>query len=143
MDIKTIALLPNVLAYQAGVEAGVDDVIQVRDGIALEGAHNNFFGVFDGTVVTHPETNAVLPGVTRGLVLEMAARNGIPVEERPIALEDLGVADELFFTGTTTEVRPTVEVDGRQVGDGRVGPVTRALARAFAREVDRVRKAGW
>ncbi len=143
VDVKTIALLPNVLAYQAGVEAGVDDVIQVRDGVALEGAHNNFFGVFDGTVVTHPETNVVLPGVTRRLVIELAARNGIAVEERPIGVEELAGADELFFTGTTTEVRPTVEVDGRTVADGRVGPVTRALAGAFRREVERVRCKGW
>jgi D-alanine transaminase len=142
VDIKTIALLPNVLAYQAGVDAGVDDVIQVRDGIALEGAHNNFFGVFDGTVVTHPLTHAVLPGVSRGLVLELAAKNGMPVQERPIAVEELGAAEELFFTGTTSEVRPTVEVDGRPVGDGRVGPVTRALAQAFRIEVERAKRKG-
>ncbi len=143
VDIKTIALLPNVLAYQAGVDAGVDDVIQVRDGIALEGAHNNLFGVFEGTVVTHPRTNVVLPGISRGLVLELAAKNGIPVEERPIEVEELSAADELFFTGTTSEVRPTVEVDGRPVGDGRVGPVTQALSKAFRREIERVRRKGW
>ncbi len=141
VDIKTIALLPNVLAYQAAVEAGVSDAIQVRDGIALEGAHNNLFGVFDGTLVTHPATNVILPGITRSLVLELARANGIPVEERPILVEELAHADELFFTGTTSEVRPTVEVDGRPVADGRVGPVTEALARAFMRYVDRMKEA--
>jgi D-alanine transaminase len=143
VNVKTIALLPNVLAYQAGVEAGVDDVIQVRDGIALEGAHNNLFAVLDGTLVTHPLTNVVLPGVTRGLVLELARRNGIPVEERPIAVEELPTADELFFTGTTSEIKPTVEVDGRPVGAGRIGPVTKMLHEAFHREVDRAKRAGW
>ncbi len=143
VNVKTIALLPNVLAYQAGVEAGVDDVIQVRDGIALEGAHNNLFAVLDGTLVTHPLTNVVLPGVTRGLVLELARRNGIPVEERPIAVEELPTADELFFTGTTSEIKPTVEVDGRPVGAGRIGPVTKVLHEAFHREVDRAKRAGW
>lgn len=143
VDVKTIALLPNVLAYQEGVEAGVDDVIQVRDGIALEGAHNNFFAVLDGTVVTHPRTNLVLPGVTRGLVIELARKNGIPIDERPIGVEELPAADELFFTGTTSEIKPTVEVDGRPVGDGTVGPITKALHKGFRREVDRVRRAGW
>ena len=141
VDVKTIALLPNVLAYQAAVDAGATDVIQVRDGIALEGAHNNFFGVFDGTVVTHPVTNVILPGITRSVVLELARKNGIPVEERPILVEELPHAEELFFTGTTNEVHPTVKVDGRPVGDGKVGPVTRALAAAFAREVRRVKEA--
>ncbi len=140
VDIKTIALLPNVLAYQAAVDAGVTDAIQVRDGVALEGAHNNLFGVFDGTVVTHPATNVILPGITRGVVLELARENGIPVDERPILVEELADADELFFTGTTSEVRPTTQVDGRPVGDGRVGPVTRALARAFVRRVERVKE---
>lgn len=141
VDVKTIALLPNVLAYQAAVDAGANDAIQVRDGIALEGAHNNFFGVFDGTVVTHPVTNVILPGITRGVVLELARRNRIPVEERPILVEELPQAEELFFTSTTNEVHPTVEVDGRAVGNGEVGPVTRALATAFAREVTRVKEA--
>ncbi|MDH5590428.1 MAG: D-amino acid aminotransferase [Gemmatimonadota bacterium] len=139
VDVKTIALLPNVFAYQAAVDAGVTDAIQVRDGIALEGAHNNFFGVFDGTVVTHPKTNVILPGVTRSVVLELAAANGIPVEERPIQVEELPHADELFFTGTSSEVRPTVEVDGRKVGDGKPGPVTRALSKAFMKEVERMK----
>ena len=142
VDVKTIALLPNVLAYQAGVEAGVDDVIQVRDGIALEGAHNNLFAVFDGTIATHPLTNVVLPGVTRGLVVELARENHIPVEERPIAVEELATADEIFFTGTTSEIKPTVEVDGRPVADGRVGPVTKVLSKAFQRRIERAKQGG-
>jgi D-alanine transaminase len=137
VDIKTIALLPNVLAQQAAVDAGADDALFVRDGIALEGAHNNFFAVFGETVVTHPLSNVVLPGVTRGLVLELAREAGLPVEERPIQVEELAWADEAFFTGTTTEVRPTVRVDGRDVGDGRVGPVTRRLFEALLERVER------
>ena len=137
VDIKTIALLPNVLAQQAAAEAGVADALLVRDGIALEGAHNNFFAVFDGTVVTHPLSNVVLPGVTREYVLGLCGENGIPVEERPIQLEELERADETFFTGTTTEVRPCVRIDGRPVGDGRVGPVARRLFDAFLEGVGR------
>jgi len=140
VDIKTIALLPNVLAYQAAVDAGVADVVQVRDGVALEGAHNNLFAVFDGTVVTHPVTNVILPGISRGVVLELAHENGMPVEERPILVEEIADADELFYTGTTSEVRPAVEVDGKPVGGGEVGPVTRALSTAFMRRVARAQE---
>lgn len=143
VDIKTICLLPNAIAFQDAKEAGADDAILVRDGIALEGAHQNFWGVFDGAVVTHPTTNHILPGITRAVVLQLARDAGMCVVERPIQVEELGVADELFFTGTTGEVRPCVEVDGRPVGDGTVGPVTRTLSEAFlARVADEVERAG-
>ncbi len=141
VDVKTVCLLPNVLAFQAARDAGADDAILVRDGVALEGAHQNLWGVFDGTVVTHPKTNHILPGVTRGVVLELAREAGLPVEERPIQVEELAAADELFFTGTTGEVRPCVKVDGRPVGDGRVGTVTRSLSDAFLARVDRAVRA--
>ncbi|NNK62321.1 MAG: branched chain amino acid aminotransferase, partial [Gemmatimonadetes bacterium] len=103
----------------------------------LEGAHNNFFAVFGETLVTHPLTNVVLPGITRDLVIELARESGIAVEERPIQVEELVWADEAFFTGTTTEVRPTVRLDGRDIGDGRVGPVTRRLFDALLERVER------
>jgi D-alanine transaminase len=135
-DVKSISLLPNVLAQQAASDAGVSDAVLVKDGVALEGAHNNFFAVFGDTVVTHPLSNVVLPGITRTFVVEMAREMGIPVEERPIQLEELAWATETFFTGTTTEIRPTVRIDGRPVGEGRVGPVTRRLAEAFRRRTD-------
>lgn len=135
VDIKSICLLPNVMGFQEALDAGADDAILVRDGVALEGAHQNFWGVFDGTVVTHPVTNHILPGITRGVILEVAREHGIAVEERPIMVEDLSGADELFFTGTTAEVRPCVEVDGRSVGDGTVGPVTRSLSAAFRKRL--------
>ncbi len=134
-DLKTIALLPNVLAQQAAADAGVTDAIFVKDGVAIEGAHNNFFGVFNGTVVTYPKSNYILPGITRDLIIELAHAEGIPVEERPIPVEELAAADELFTTGTTTEVRPLVRVDGRAVGSGTVGPVARKLHAAFSAAV--------
>lgn len=139
VDIKTISLLPNVLAFQDAKDAGADDAILVRDGVALEGAHQNFWAVFGDTAVTHPCTNLILPGISRGVLLEVAARAGIPTAERPIMVEDLRRADEAFFTGTTGEVRPCVEIDGRPVGGGTVGPVTRALSDAFHAEVERVK----
>ncbi len=132
-EIKAIALLPNCLAQQSAVDAGVSDAIFVRDGMALEGSHNNLFAVFDGVLTTAPRNNYILHGVTRDLMIELAGELGIPVEERAIPVGELYRADEVFFTGTTTEVRPSVEVDGRAIGDGRVGPVARELFDAFLR----------
>ncbi|MCY4571407.1 MAG: aminotransferase class IV [Gemmatimonadetes bacterium] len=130
-DIKAIALLANVLAAQAAVEAGAGNAIFVRDGIALEGSHNNLFAVFDGVLTTAPKSNYILHGITRDLLIELAGGMGIPVEERTIPLPELYLADEVFFSGTTTEVRPVVEIDGRRVGDGTVGPVVRRLYEGF------------
>jgi len=141
VDIKTICLLPNALATQAALDAGADDAILIKDGVAIEGSLHNFWAVLDGIVVTHPLTQGILAGITRSVVLEVARENGIRVEERPIQVEELSAAEELFFTGTTGEVRPCVSVDGRPVGDGEAGPVTRALSRAFLKRVERV-KAG-
>ena len=140
VDVKTICLLPNVLAFQDAIEAGADDALLIRDGVAIEVAHMNFWGVVDGTVVTHPKTNHILPGITRGIVLDLAAADGIRVEERPIQVEELGEADELFFTGTTGEVRPCVRVDGTPVGDGSVGVITRRLADLFRAELVAVKE---
>jgi len=140
VDIKTINLLPNVLAFQAAKDANVDDAILVRDGVAIEGAHQNFWAVIDGTVVTHAATNLILAGITRGVVLELARAAGIPAAERPIQVEELAVAEELFFTGATGEVRPCVQVDGKAIGNGRVGPITRALSAAFLELVERTKE---
>ncbi len=120
-----------MLSQQAAVEAGAADALQVKDGVAIEGSHNNVFGVFDGVVTTHPPTHEILHGVGRGFVMKLAKGLGMTVVERAIPLEEMREADEIFFTGTTTEVRPTVELDGRPVGDGNVGPVAKALYEAF------------
>lgn len=131
VDLKAIGLLPNVLAQQAAVDAGATDALLVKDGVAIEGSHNNVFGVFDGVVTTHPATHEILHGIGRGFVIELARDIGIQVVERAIPVEEMRQADEIFFTGTTTEVRPTVRLDGQPVGDGTVGPVARALYQAF------------
>jgi D-alanine transaminase len=138
VDIKSIGLLANVLAQQAAVEAGANDALFVKDGIAIEGAHSNFFAVVESTLLTHPTSNVILPGITREYVLELARQLEVPVEERPIQLEELAHATEAFFTGTTTEIRPTVRIDGRAVGSGRPGPVTRLLFEAFLEGVSHV-----
>lgn len=135
-DVKSLALLPNVLASQAAKEQGAEEAIFVRDGFLTEGAHTNVCAVIEGDVVTHPATNRILAGITRGLVLELCAELGIPYRERPIAADALGAAQEMMILGTTTEIMPVVEVDGRPVGDGRPGPVTRQLQGAFRARVE-------
>lgn len=137
VDVKTLQLLPNAMAQQAAREAGVSDVVLVRDGMALEGALNNLFVVFGRTVRTHPTSNQILPGITREAVIEIAREEGYEVEERPTPVEALARASEVFLTGTTTEVRPIVRIDGRPVGTGAVGPVTTALQGAFLAKVAR------
>ncbi len=133
VDVKTTALTANVMAQQAAVEAGATDVVMVRDGMVTEGSHNNIFAVIDGSVVTAPETNYILHGITREYVIELAEELGYAVHQRPISVEDLRAADEVFYTGTTTEVRPTVRIDNQPIGDGKPGAVARALQALYLR----------
>jgi len=137
VDIKTLQLLPNALAQQAARAAGAGDALMVRDGIVLEGALSNLFIVFGRTIRTHPTSNQILPGITRELILEISREEGYEVEERSTPIEHLSHASEVFMTGTTTEVKPIVRIDGQPVADGRVGPVTTDLHRAFMERVRR------
>ena len=130
-DLKTINLLPSVLAKQQAVTAGALDAVFVRDGAVTEGSHTNVFGVIDGELRTYPRSNYILGGVTRDVVLELAAEKGIPARETPIFQHDLRRLEELFLTGTTTDVMPVVRLDDRPVGSGRPGPVARALQAAL------------
>ena len=130
-DIKSVCLLPNCLANQRAQEAGAHEGVFVRDGFVLEGAASSVFAVFDGVVCTAPLTNYVLPGVTRKVVLELCADNGIPTSEESIFCERFSNASEVFLAGTTTEVVPVISVDGQPVGDGRPGPVAQKLVKLF------------
>jgi D-alanine transaminase len=135
-DIKSTNLLSNVLAMQAAVEAGcIEALLYLPDGTLTEGTHTSFFGVLDGTLLTAPTSNAILPGITRGLILRLAAQAGIPQREHVVRRADLERVSELFLTGTTTEVLPVVKVDGRPIRDGRPGPVTRRLQEAYTETV--------
>jgi D-alanine transaminase len=130
-DIKAIGLLPNVLANEAAHAAGAFEAIFLRDGVAIEGSHTNLFAVFDGELVTYPASNLILAGITRATLLEIAGAEGIAVQERPIFQDQLLRADEVFVSGTTTEVMPITRIDDRPVGTGRPGPVTRRLLEAL------------
>ena len=135
-DLKTIQLLSNVFAAQSAADHGVDEIVYVNEGMAIEGSHNNLFMVFGDTVVSHPLSNQVLPGITREVVIELAKELGYGVQERPVPLAEMFDADEVFHSGTLSEVKPCVEVDGKSIGDGKVGPVTRAIFDAFLAVTD-------
>jgi D-alanine transaminase len=137
-DIKTVQLLPNVLAKQAAVEAGAFEAIFIRDGVATEGTHSNLFAVVNGELRTHPTNNLILPGVTRDVVLELAREQRIPVREEAVTESELRRCEELFFTGTTTDVLPVVRVDDSVVGNGRPGPIAGALYEALVARMEAV-----
>jgi D-alanine transaminase len=130
-DIKAVALLPSVLASQQAAEKGAAEAVFVREGVITEGAHTNFCALFDGVLVTHPATNLILDGITRRAVLGLCAGLGIPTREAPIPAQELMAAAEAMILGTTTEIKPVVQVDGRLLAGGRPGPVTRRLQAAF------------
>jgi D-alanine transaminase len=127
-DIKSLNLLGNVLAREEARKAGVFEAILVKDGLVTEGSLSNVMAVQDGTIITAPEGPRILSGVTRTVVLELAHKEEIPVEERFLSLDALYGADEVFLTGTTLEVLGVVQIDGRTIGSGRPGPITKTLA---------------
>ncbi len=137
-DLKTIQLLANVLGAQAPVDQGADEIVFVHEGMAIEGSHNNLFMVFGDKVVTHPLSNQILGGITRSVILDLAADLGYEIQERCVPLEEMFTADEIFHTGTLSEVKPCVAVDGKPIGNGKVGPVTRAFFDAFLADAERV-----
>lgn len=130
-DIKSLALLPNVLASQRAKETGAYDAIFVREGVITEGAHTSVCMVFDGCLATHPLTHHILGGVTRDVALDLCRDLGVPYKEHPILAEAVQEADEVMLLGTTTGVMPVICVDGLQIGDGKPGPVTRRLQKAL------------
>ncbi|MDR1709089.1 MAG: D-amino acid aminotransferase [Candidatus Accumulibacter sp.] len=143
-DLKTVGLLPNVLARQMAQEAGAAEAILFRDGHLTEGSSTNVFAVRDGVILAPPQDHRVLPGITCNVVLELAAAHGAPLEIRPVAEREVREADELWLTSSAKEVLAVVTLDGRPVGRGefagRPGPVTRrmhAWFRAFRDEVMR------
>jgi D-alanine transaminase len=130
-DIKTVQLLPNALAKQKAVDAGVFDVVMIRDGALTEASAANIFGVIAGELRTFPLSQYILPGITRAVVVRLAAELGIPLRETPILADEVGRLREMFLTSTTGDVQPIITLDGRLIGDGRPGEITRRLQRAI------------
>ncbi|MEZ2624447.1 D-amino acid aminotransferase [Paenalcaligenes hominis] len=129
--IKSISLLGNVLARQQAVEAGVDEVIQFRDGFLTEGSSTNIWVVKDGVLLAPPRNHLILEGVRYRLLEELAASANIPFEARPISEAEVGDADELLITSATKEVLPILQYNGKAVGSGQPGPIYQALRAGY------------
>jgi len=120
--IKSIALLPNTMMRQVAREAGADEAILDRDGKITEGAASNVFIVKDDTIITPPKDDCLLPGITRDLILEIAASADLNYTEADISIKELQTADEIWLTSSTKEILPVTQLDGVAVGNGKPGP---------------------
>ena len=135
VDIKTIGLLPNVLARQAAIEQGARDAWFVdKDGAVTESASANAWIVTQaGALVTRPADHGILRGITRTVLFDVAKAQGLALEERAFTLEEALAAREAFVTAASQIVLPVVRIDGRAIGDGKPGPIATALRREFHR----------
>jgi D-alanine transaminase len=135
VDIKSIGLLPNVLARQAALEQGAREAWFVdKDGAVTEGASTNAWIVTNvGTVVTRPADHAILRGITRTVLFDVIKAQGLRLEERAFTLAKAYAAREAFVTAASQIVLPVVRIDGRTIADGKPGPVATALRREFHR----------
>lgn len=137
-DIKSVNLLPNVLARQAAREQGAIEAILFEEDtdMVTEGAATSFWIVDEaGTIITRPLSHDILPGCTRGALMAELKEAGIGFEERAFSVEETRRAREAFITSATSFVKPILKIDAAPVGDGKPGPVTRKLFEIFARHV--------
>lgn len=141
-DLKTTGLLPAVLAKQEAKAAGAFEALFVKDGTVTEGGSTNIYMVdAAGTIVTHPLSTRILPGIARDTLLALAREAQMRIEERPFTLAEATAAPELFLSSTTAPILPIVTLDSRPVGSGAPGPVARRLGALVWAEV--VRQTGW
>lgn len=141
-DLKTVALLANVLTRQLAVDAGCTETIMLRNGFLTEGSASNIFCVRDGIILTPPKDHRMLPGITYDIVLELAAKHGAAHQVRPVSETEVRTADELWMTSSTKEVLGITQLDGRPIGKGdylgKPGPVTRQMHAWYAEFRDAV-----
>ncbi len=130
-EIKSVSLLGNVLAKQHAVDAGVDEVVQFRDGYLSEGSSANIWVVKDGMLLAPPRSNLILEGIRYGLLEELAANAGIAFNARPISQQEVENADELLLTSATKEILPITTYDGKPVGTGKPGSVYAKLRAGY------------
>lgn len=130
-DTKAITLLANVLLRQAAVDNGCAEAILFKDGYLTEGAASNVFAVIDGVLLTPSKSPAILPGITRDVILEIAHKNNIPCREQAISKDSIKHATELWITSSTREIIPVVELDGSVIGNGKPGEVWKTFFKLF------------
>jgi D-alanine transaminase len=130
-DLKSINLLPNILAKHKAKSQGAFEAVFVRNGWVVEGSTSNIFAFVSGSLMTPPTGPYLLAGITRDLVLGLARKAGLDVKERDISLDEIVRADEIFLTGTSVEVLPVVKVNAHSIGSGRPGGYTQRLYSLF------------
>ncbi|WP_459501876.1 D-amino-acid transaminase [Bacillus sp. C1] len=131
-DIKSLNLLPNVLAATKAERKGCKEALLVRNGIVTEGSHSNFFFVKNGIIYTHPANHLILNGIVRQYILSLVNKLHLTVQEGLFSVRDVYQADECFFTGTTVEILPMTHLDGTAIQNGQVGQITKLLQKAFS-----------
>jgi len=129
--IKSIALLPNVMARQQAQQQGSADAILVRDGYVTEGTASNVFLVHDDTLFTPPLDQRILPGITRQVIMDIAATQGIACQQREIPVDWLETAQEVWLTSSTREIVPVIQLNGHPVGMGRPGPLWQRMMELY------------
>ncbi|MFC1582124.1 aminotransferase class IV [Planctomycetota bacterium] len=137
-DIKSLNLLANCLAMKQAARENAYEPILFENGLITEAASCSVFMVKEGAIITREAGAHILSGITRAFFIELADENGIPVQERPFTPEELAAADEIFFTASTFGSVGVIRLDGRPVGPGSVGPVTRRLHQAYKDSITRI-----
>ena len=136
-DIKSLNLLPNVLARQDAARKGCDEAIFVDEsGLITEGSHSAFFAILGRKLQTAPLTANILPSVTRKFVIQAGKNIGLQILEKSLTPQQASGADELFVAVTTQDIVPVVKFDGKVIGDGKPGPRTKSLIKEFRKLTD-------
>ncbi len=130
-DIKTTALLANIIALQAALEVGAQEALMVAEGYLTEGSTSNLYVVKQGRILTPALDEHILGGTTRGLLQRLAVENNIPFCQQAVPVTALDDADEVWISSSTRGVLPVLKVDGKKIGDGQVGPLWFDMAKLY------------
>jgi D-alanine transaminase len=137
-DIKSVALLAQVLAKQAARVSGAYEALMHEDGVVTEGGSSNVWIVQHGMLRTRPLSNRILAGITRDVIMQLAYELGLPIDERPFTVSDAIAADECFMTSATSFVLPVTRIDGHTIGNGTPGRCTMAVRNAYLQRAERL-----
>lgn len=139
-NVKAITLLPNVLLRQQAIDGGGTEAILIKNGLAIEGAASNVFIVSNGLLITPPNGPSLLPGITRDLVIELAANHAIPFREADITEQQLFDAEEIWLTSSTREISPVIQLNDRVISAGKPGPLWRRMMNLYQDHKMAIRK---
>jgi len=133
-DIKSIALLGQCMAKEQAHQKGAYEGWMIEDGFVTEGVASSAYIVKNGTIITKPLSHEILPGIRRKLILELAPKHGFKIEQRSFTIDEAYDADEAFLSSATTMVYPIIEIDGKPIGDGKAGDITKAIREMYIEE---------